>query len=420
MKRKPGLLLCFVLMVCARVGAQGVFPSAYDLVYSLFSLQDPNAGLTTFLSALIPVGGSAESMGMAFTAVADDASFLDLNPSASAVQDQTQFAFYHNNWIADTRIEGIAYTMRLGTIGLSLGGKWLYLPFTEYSDFAERLTTGYYSEAIGIANASIHLWPGYYFYGVALGANLKLAYRSMPDFSDDAGTIIAGSGASQSAVAVMADIGALTRFNIAKLYSSRSKNFAVGLALKNFGPPVMGEALPTVATAGVAYNFLKPILISGDISFPINLVDPSLSERFYWGVGYRMTITNFWDLQAGLLVKGGNPRISVGAALDFAPLTLEVNYTLDLTTQFSPLNRMSVEARFALGDLGRAQKAAKAEDLYLQGLDAYAAGDLELAISYWDESLKLNPYFDPARENRATARTALELRKRILELQKLE
>ena len=157
MKRKPGLLLCLVLMVGARVGAQGVFPSAYDLVYSLFSLQDPNAGLTTFLSALIPAGGSAESMGMAFTAVADDASFLDLNPAASAVQDQTQFAFYHNNWIADTRIEGIAYTMRLGTLGLSLGGKWLYLPFTEYSDLAERLTTGYYSEAIGIANASIHL-----------------------------------------------------------------------------------------------------------------------------------------------------------------------------------------------------------------------------------------------------------------------
>jgi len=420
MKRKPGLLLCLVLMVGARVGAQGVFPSAYDLVYSLFSLQDPNAGLTTFLSALIPAGGSAESMGMAFTAVADDASFLDLNPSASAVQDQTQFSFYHNNWIADTRIEGIAYTMRLGTLGLSLGGKWLYLPFTEYSDFAERLTTGYYSEAIGIANASIHLWPGYYFYGVAVGANLKLAYRSMPDFSDNLGTIVAGSGASQSAVAIMADIGALTRFNVAKLYSSRTKNFAVGLALKNFGPPVMGEALPTVATAGVAYNFLKPILISGDISFPINLVDLSLSEQFYWGVGYRMTITNFWDLQAGLLVKGGNPRISVGAALDFAPLTLEVNYTLDLTTQFSPLNRMSVEARFALGDLGRAQKAARAEDLYLQGLDAYAAGDLELAISYWDEALKLNPYFDPARENRDTARTALELRKRMLEMQKLE
>lgn len=420
MKRKPGLMLCLVLMAGARVGAQGVFPSAYDLVYGLFSLQDPNAGMTTFLSALIPAGGSAESMGMAFTAVADDASFLDLNPSASAVQDQTQFAFYHNNWIADTRIEGIAYTVRLGSLGLSLGGKWLYLPFTEYSDLAERLTTGYYSEAIGIANASIHLWPGYYFYGVAVGANLKLAYRSMPDFSDNAGTIIAGSGASQSAVAIMADLGALTRFNIAKLYASRTKNFAVGLALKNFGPPVMGEALPTVATAGVAYNFLKPILISGDISFPLNLVDLSLSERFYWGVGYRMTITNFWDLQAGLLVKGGNPRISVGAALDFAPLTLEVNYTLDLTTQFSPLNRMSVEARFALGDLGRAQKAARAEDLYLQGLDAYAAGDLELAISYWDEALKLNPYFDPARENRDTARTALELRKRMLEMQKLE
>ncbi|MBU0926995.1 MAG: UPF0164 family protein [Spirochaetes bacterium] len=425
MKRKVGLAVFLALVTGAGVGAQtlqSLYPSAYELVYSLFSLggEDPNEGLTTFLSALVPVGGSAESMGMAFTAVATDASFLELNPAASAVQDQTQFAFYHNNWIADTRIESVVYTMRLGTLGFSLGGKWLYLPFTEYDDFAGRVATGYYSEAIGIANASLHLFPGYYFYGVALGANAKLAYRSMPDFSDDAGSVIPGSGAAQSAVAVMADFGLLTKFNLFKLYSSRDKNFSVGLALKNFGLPAMGEPLPTVATAGISYTFLKPILVSADVSFPLNLVDIALSEDLYWGVGYRMTITNFWKLQAGLLVKGGNPRLSVGAAIDFAPLTLDVNYTLDLTTQFSPLNRMSIEARFDMGDMGRSAKSVRAEELYLQGLDAYAAGDLDLAITYWDESLRLNPFFDPARENRDTALAAKELRTRMLELQRLD
>ncbi len=419
MKRKAGLVLLLTLSMGTRAGAQALYPSVYEIIYSLFAL-DPNEGLTTFLSALIPMGGSAEAMGMAFTAVASDASFLELNPAGSAILDRTQFAFYHNNWIADTRIEGIVYTMRLGTLGLSVGGKWLYLPFTEYSDFAERVGTGYYSEAIGVANASIHLFPGYYFYGIALGANAKLAYRSMPDFSNDDGVIIPGSGGDQSAVAVMADFGALTRFNLFKLYSSREKNFSVGLALKNFGPAVLGEPLPSVATAGIAYNFLKPIQVSADISKPLNLVDLSLSEAFFWGVGYKMTITDFWKLQAGLLVKGGNPRISVGAAINFSPLTLDINYTLDLTTQFTALNRMSIEARFDMGDFGRSVRTAKAEELYLKGLDAYASGELELAISLWNESLKLNPFFDPARENRDTAVVSLELRKRMLELQRLE
>lgn len=422
MKRKAGLVACLALILVSKAGAQALLPNAYELVYSLFSLggEDPNEGLTTFLSALVPIGGSAESMGMAFTAVASDASFLELNPSASAIQEETQFAFYHNNWISDSRVESVVYTMRFGGFGVSLGGKWLYLPFSEYDDFAHRVASGYYSEAIGIANASIHLFPGYYFYGVAIGANVKLAYRSMPDYSDDAGNIVPGSGGEQSALAVMADFGALTKFNLFKLYSSREKNFSIGLAVKNFGPPIKTEPMPTIATAGMAYNFLKPILLSADISVPINLVDISKSEALYWGIGYRMTITDFWKLQAGFLVKGGNPRISVGAAIDFSPLTLDINYTLDLTTQFSPLNRMSIEARFDMGDLGRSARASQSEELYLMGLDAYAAGDLDLAISYWNEALRLNPAFDPARENRDTALAAIELRDKMLELQRLE
>jgi len=420
MKRIVGLALLLAILPRAGAEAQNLYADAYEFIYSMFSLggEDPNEGMTTFLSTLVPVGGSAESMGMAFVAVADDASFLELNPAGSALQDRTQFAFYHNNWIADTRLEAVVYTMRLGSLGLSLGGKWLYLPFTEYSDFGERVATGYYSEALGTFNASLHLFPGYYFYGVSLGASAKLAFRSMPGYSDDEGGFV--SGLSQSALAVMADIGALTRFNLFKLYNSREKNFSIGLALKNVGPAVRDEPLPTVATAGFSYKFLKPILLSADISKPINLVDPSLSESFYWGVGYRMVVTDFWDLQAGFLIKGDNPRISVGAAIDFSPLTLEVNYTLDLTTQFSPLNRMSIEARFDMGDMGRTARAARAEELYLQGLDAYAAGDLPLAISYWNESLRLNPNFDPARENRDTAQEALNLRQRMLELQRLE
>jgi hypothetical protein len=213
---------------------------------------------TVFLSNLIPMGGSAESMGMAYTAVAADASFLELNPAASSIQDRTQFALFHNNWIQDTRIEGIVYTMRLGQLGFGLGGKWLYLPFTERDDFGARVATGYYSELIGIGNMSIHLFPGYYFYGFAIGGNVKLAYRSVPDYTDDAGNIIPGSGLSQSALAPLVDIGLLTKFNLLKVYSSRDKNFSVGMALKNIGPPAQGEPCPPWLPPGLPTTSCDP------------------------------------------------------------------------------------------------------------------------------------------------------------------
>lgn len=424
MKRVAGILLCTTLMAWMPLHAQEqFFPSAYELVYSIFSLgaePDPNEGYTVFLSNLIPMGGSAESMGMAYTAVAADASFLELNPAASSIQERTQFALFHNNWIQDTRVEGVVYTMRLGSLGFGLGGKWLYLPFTERDDFGARVATGYYSELIGVGNMSIHLFPGYYFYGFALGGNVKFAYRSVPDFTDDNGNIIPGSGQSQSALATLVDVGILTRFNLLKVYSSRDKNFSIGMAVKNIGPPSKGEPMPTLATAGVAYNFLRPIQVSADISKPINLMEPDKSENLYWSVGYSMTITDFWSLRAGFMLKGGNPRLSAGASIDLFPLTLDVNYTLDLTTQFTPLNRMSISARFDMGDMGRAAKAREVDDLYIMGLDAYASGDLESAVRLWTRALELNPRFDPVRESLETAAAAIELQQRMLELQRLD
>jgi hypothetical protein len=120
------------------------------------------------------------------------------------------------------------------------------------------------------------------------------------------------------------------------------------------------------------------------------------------------------------MLKGGNPRLSAGASVDFFPLTLDVNYTLDLTTQFTPLNRMSISARFDMGDMGRAERAREVDDLYIMGLDAYASGDLETAVRLWTRALELNPRFDPVRESLDTATAAIDLQQRMLELQRLE
>ena len=418
---KRSRLFCiigFLILAPALVGAD-TFSSIYNTIASLFGI-DPNAGLCRMLITRIPMGGLAESMGQAYTAVAADSSFLELNPSASSIQKYTELSFYHNNWIADTRMESAIYTIHTGQMGFSVGAKWLYLPFTEYNDYGDRNSSGYYSEALLIGNASIHLFPGYYFYGIAAGANLKIAYQAFPDFADENDVLQTGSGLSQSALGLMADFGLLTKFNFLKYYASREKNLSLGLALKNLGPPVQGDPLPTVVTVGVAYSPIRPVTISSDLSQPINLVDLDKSEKMYWSLGTMVTVTDFLTMQGGLQIKGGNPRLSLGTAVDFSPMTLMVNYTLDLTTQFSSLNRLSIQVRFRLGDMGRAAKAAKVDELYVAGLEAYARGEVERAVSYWTEVLVLDFSFDPARDALRAARASLGLRKEVTDLQRLE
>ncbi|HOX31232.1 MAG TPA: UPF0164 family protein [Spirochaetales bacterium] len=409
-----GLLAALALLALAPPpGRAQAVASAYQAFSDILN-PDPNSGLTTFRSLLVPMGGLAEGMGTAYTAVARDSSYFESNPAASSCLDYTELAVFHNNWIADSKIEGAVYTIRYKGLGFGVGGKWLYLPFTAYDDFGERSGSGYYSEAMAGFNVSYNLFPGYYFNGIAVGATGKLAYRSIPAVEDESIT------ETNNALAVMVDLGMLTRFNFVKLYHARAKNASLGLALKNFGPPVLGDPLPTAATFGMAYSPLRPVLISLDLTKPINLLEPESSEGLYAAAGTLVQITDFFQFQGGLLVKGGNPRLSVGTAFTIETIRLNVNYTLDLTTQLTPLNRISIQAAFSLGDLGRAELAKRVDILYLSGLEAEASGDIAKAMADWTEALRLDPTFDPARDSLKTALGTVELQQTMESLQRLE
>ena len=69
-------------------------------------------------------------------------------------------------------------------------------------------------------------------------------------------------------------------------------------------------------------------------------------------------------------------------------MSFVVNYTLDLTTQFDFLDRFSIEATLNLGDRGRVALAARVDELYLAGVEAYAEGALDEAIEYWLSALE--------------------------------
>jgi len=413
------LLIIFSLPALWAADAQDDYGSIADYLNGIYGA-DGNAGLTAFPVLNIPMGGRSEGMATAFSAVSDDISFIEVNPAGSSMLEKSEFAFFHNNWIADTKIEGLAYANRFGDFGLAAGVKWLYTPFTEYDAGGTRVSNGYYSEGVLIINASYNFFSGYYFSGLSLGVNLKSAFRIVPDYAHNNGSPVGDSGLSQSAAAVMADIGLLTRFNLFKTYSARERNASAAIVIRNLGPPSLDEALPTVVGAAVSYKPIRPIALAFDFGLPLNLMDISLSETPYFAFGISANITNFLSMRAGLLYRAGSSRVSVGSAVNLNKISIDINYTLDLLTQLQPLNRISLAVRLDLGDGGRKQTAEKVDELYLMGFEAYSLGNYTNARLYWEEALRLDPKYEPARESLDTLNNREGLTNRIEDLYRLD
>ena len=397
-----------------------IFADFADFYYSISPEEDridPNVGLTLFPTLLVPSGGRYEGMGTAFTAVADDSGYLEANPSASSLLEYTELVFSHNNWIADSNMEGVVYTIRFNDLGLGFGGKFLYVPFTEYDTWGERVSKGYFTETIGTMNISYNFFSSYYFYGIAFGTNIKVAYRSIP----------AEIAEGQSLFGVMADIGVLTRFNFLKYFASRSKNVSLGAVVKNLGPPVPlsaertpSEPLPTEATFGMSYSPIRPVTIAFDLGIPFSLVPAYPAERPNFAAGFDVVFTDFYSLQAGFKYRGANPKISLGSIIELKAVRFAVNYTFDLTTSSQNPDHFSIQAELKIGDRGRAEIQALIDEYYTAGLEAYAEGSLVRSIEYWDKVLELDPHFQPAREMKKTAQRALLLQQKMEALQQIE
>ena len=432
MKKQRAFLVLFLFSLFS----PELFSLEYIDVYTKLSdtfagFVDKNAGTTTFPSLNIPSGGREESLGSAFTALADDIGFFDYNPAASSVLKNTEVAFFHNSWIADSNLETVAGTFRKDNLGLGAKLKCFYVPFTEYNDFGERMTSGYYSETTGILNASYNFFNGYYFKGLAVGANLKFSWRSIPDFtSRDTGELIKNSGLSQSGLALMGDLGILLRFNAAKFFDDREPNLRIGLSLLNAGVALTGfgtsqgirldDGLPTELAAGISYRFAKPVAICADFRQPINLTDFSKSQMWSAGIGFDVKVTDFIELMAGFRLKGANPRISLGTEFKIKKFTVDLNYTLDLTSSLNPVNHFSVAARVNLGDQGRYSRELEAEGYYEDGLKYYAGGRMKEAVECWEKCLKLNPSFTPARNSIKLVKNSQKLFDRVIDIQSLD
>ncbi len=427
--KKAAFLFLFSAVCAVNILAAADTAIGFETLLKSFGLfRDPNAGLTSFRSLYIPIGGRSEAMGSAFTAMSDDASFFEYNPAASSVLNQTETAFFHNFWIADSAVDTLLFTTRTKNLGYGCALKSFYIPFTEYTIFGERASTGYYSETTAMLNVSYNFFAGYTFKGLAVGGNLKTSFRSVPDYSENvSGKILKKSGLSQSGLALIADAGILMRFNLAKFFTSREPNFNIGAAVHNVGYAWTGfgkktttdNPPPSYASAGITYRLIKPLILAFEFQYPFNMYRPSKAELPSGSVGAEFRFTDFFAVQSGFLLRGGNPKISLGSSFNWKSMIFNVSYSFDLTSSAAPLNRISLGAKLQLGDGGRAVLEKRIENLYAEGLRLYAQDELEKAVETWQEVLEMSPGFDPAKKGIKAAKKTLNLRREIRDIQKL-
>ena len=386
---------------------------------SFYNMIDKNEGMTSFQSLNIPCGGREESLGSAFTGLADDICFFDYNPAASCLLKKGEVALFHNSWIADSNMETLAWADRFGDLGLGAKLKCFYTPFTEYNFFGDRVAGNYYSETTACVNASYNFFHGYYFKGL------------VPDYTNnETNAVIEGSGLAQSALGLMADIGVMTTFDCFKSFDSRDANLRVGVSAVNLGASLKGfgsqgsfgldDPLPSALCAGASYRLFKFLAFTADFRQPINFQDFSKSGLWSAGIGIDWTVTSYLEFMAGFRLKGGNPRFSLGSEFKIKKFIFDVNYTFDLTSSLNPVNHFSLSARVALGDRGRKIKQENCDKYYTMGLDEYAKGNYDEAVKWWTEALKEDKSFTPAKKWIETVRGSQRLYNRVLDIQSLD
>ena len=425
--KKSIIFLISFFLLCENLIAISYSSLENTLSDIFYSYVDDNEGETTFRSLLIPFGGRSESLGTAYTGLSDDISFLRYNAGAGAVQKETQLSLFHNTWIADSKLETIAYTTRFKNIPNLSAGSYIscfYVPFTEYNLFGDRVASSYYTETIAAMNISYNFLAGYDFKGLSLGATLKTGWKGIPAYTDNNDDqIISNSGLEQSTFAAMADIGLLLQFNFLKYYYSRDPNVRIGFSAQNLGVTATGfgnqiktgDPLPTLFTAGISLKFIKPITLTADFTQPVNLMNTGSYILPYLSSGFSFQFTNFLTLLAGISIKGANPRFSAGFEFEVAKIRFNFNYTLDLTTSFAPFNRLSLSTKVLLGDKGRSEIDRQVDEYYQLGLIHYAEADYETAIKIWNEALKLNKRFDPAKLGIQSAQYQIDMFRKIKE-----
>ncbi|OHD05388.1 MAG: hypothetical protein A2086_09270 [Spirochaetes bacterium GWD1_27_9] len=388
------------LFVFAETDFENNFLQTYLNVENFFLKIGGDYGTTFFPFLNTGYGGRQVGFSGAFTAVADDISTLESNPAGTASLNFTELFFSHNKLMGDVNYNTIAYTMRFNNLGLGIGTRMLYIPFTHYDKFGIDVGSGIINYTVITLNGSYNFLKSYDFFGLSVGGNIKLYIYGVPD----------SIALNQSRVNVAFDIGILTKFNFLKAYKKNEKNFSIGLALKNIGPFTDGEPPPTKISVGLAYKPIEQLLMSVDLDYLINY-----SELTYknWSVssGMEWYFTKYSSLILGFVVKS-NPSFSLGFNLNFDDFTISAIYNPD----FVDLARFSISASLKLGDLGRGKNELIIKKMYSVALHLMNSGNYQEAKEILEKIIEKEPNFSPAKKSLKNVQRQLDIQDNLNEV----
>jgi hypothetical protein len=339
-------------------------------------------------------GSRALALGGAFVAVADDVHYMDANPGGGEATKVFKLSLLHQEWIEDVNYESIRLSRGLGKrLYWGLGFTYLYLPFTYYDYYGEQVGNPVrISQALGILNM------GYQFRKVRLsmGANFKVLYNNVPTqiledrYGDDY--------TDQNYLLFAADFGIFGRTDLLKTYVGPEPSLMFGLTLRNLGYSQAIDTLPTEVQAGVSYRLFWPLLLTGQLNYP-------LYEPLYGSVGVEFDIRKKVFLQAGVRLSE-NPMLAVGFGYKWRDIELNVSYTPRIEFR----NLFSVSVNFYFGETKNRRREERMTTHMIEALEQFEKGDYEAALLSVEEVLAIDPKYD----------LALSLKDTIESIQKVE
>ncbi|WP_320341335.1 UPF0164 family protein [Treponema paraluiscuniculi] len=353
-------------------------------------------------------GGRYEMLGLAFTALADDASFFEANAAGSAAFPYLLVGGFHFARVNQLHTDTIALVHSIGRTGYGFSASVQY----PHPPTGEKTVGG-----VAIFNVAHRFLSAYRFKGISVGTNVKVGYRDSS----------AGGGGKKHVVAT-ADIGLQGTWSVAKNFGSHEPNLWVGGTVKNVGLSVEVDASSSGSSVGVgrtvhptnssfilacAYQPIRWFLFGTGIEWKYNVQEFAGNNRFRYGVAFLLLPVQYVAFGSNVFLTGLAPDIRASAGVEFKSTWVRVDLTY--TYESSGKNQHAISCGIA-GFFNRDRRKHLEKEVYtsyLRGLRHYDAQHYEEAIAEWRRTLQRAGSFEPAREGIERATKLLQLNRQV-------
>ncbi|MBN1897880.1 MAG: PorV/PorQ family protein [Spirochaetes bacterium] len=356
-----------------------------------------SAGTTS--ATFLKMGTTSRIIGMAeaFTAIADDASSIGVNPAGLGYVDNLEILFAHHEWVVDLDYEYLAVAKPAfkGIKGYQgvLGGSILYLhlpPFYQYDDWGESVGE------LSVNALAVTLGYGQKLGPFAFGNNLKLIREQVDDISE---------------FAFGMDLGVIYKANLPPKriggFNLKGKSLLFGLSLLNVGLDrgIGGAPLPTTLKFGVGSQIFNGFLIDLDLEKPFD-------NRIRFNLGMEYTIKDLISIRGGYRFFGYDVdtfTLGMGIRYFFGDKLIKASTAYAPQGPLKNTANLTVHLKFP-GKVGL-ENWRVANTLYYQGIYYYTRGELDKAIEIWEQVLKIYPNHEKARKKIKDALYLKDLKK---------